>query len=657
MVPLETVPLPRPLDRFGTAFPFALADVYTGAYTSRRGLVLDPLAYPWSAADAAERAERRGVASSRDPLGAWARRVVARSPAAEDVLAALDRVGESVLVGTRHRVAMRELYGSTCATCRGPVIVEAFLWERDAPAPTKKAFRCGICARERRALLIEPASDEDEKSSQRLERRGLAFWGFVERFGSDAAAQALGESVATLYTPRNLTALMATLRAIEAVEAVEGGSARFGSTARLDSPAGGVLRLCLVEVLVSGSRLNTLAGRDAPLRIEKGRARRAHAPQWREVNVWLEFERTVRELVAWLAQHKPGGLRSPRSTAGLELEQGEADLVLCPAPAEDALRGWATVAATLLLGANLKPADAGEARAVGRERLLRTLRAALIEAHRRSRPDAPAVVYVPQADLVNIAATTLAAAGAGYRLRGITYQEDALATASSSSGAAAICDFDQVAPLLRDQSMADPAAIEQAIRDGVRETIAARGEPITADRAGVGALEALAARNLLAPLPLATPAGGSELDVSPAHFHSALADARRSGIVKLELDGAFAEHARDTVRYALAQPPDTTPLDDRLEWGVWGLLAASRGVDTRTLLRRAYGLFRDVETPDRQLVQRCIAASPRLARRSRTTTAYSASWRSRTSGGPSSSSSCAARRPSPTSFDGAAGAS
>ena len=53
-----------------------------------------------------------------------------------------------------------------------------------------------------------------------------------------------------------------------------------------------------LEVLVSGSRLNALAGHGAPLRIEKGRARRPHASQSREVNVWLEFERTVRELVA-----------------------------------------------------------------------------------------------------------------------------------------------------------------------------------------------------------------------------------------------------------------------------------------------------------------------------------------------------------------------
>ncbi|MDQ2914699.1 MAG: hypothetical protein M3T56_15830, partial [Chloroflexota bacterium] len=567
--------------------------IYANAYTPRRGVVLDPLAHPWSAADAAERADRRGVAKSREPLGEWARRAIALAPAGDEILGALDRIGESALVGTPHRDAMRELYGSTCATCRGPVVVEAFLWERDAPVPTKKAFRCGICAREGRALLIEATNEADEQSSQRLEQRGMAYWQFVERFGPDPNAQALGESTAALYTPRNLTALMATLRAVE--------------TAVPASPIRDVLLLCVLEVLISGSRLNTLSGRGAPLRVEKGRARRSHASQSREINVWLEFDRTVRELAAWLAQH-PSPAR-PRS-ATLVLDTGDADLVLCQAPVEDLLGGWSVVAAVALLGIRgTKASDAGEGRVVGRERLLRTMRAALIDSHRGSRPEAPAVVYVPHADLTSIAAVALAGAAAGYRLRGITYQRDALTTgAASGSGAAAVCDFDRDVPLLRDQGGADAAAIEDAIRAGVREVIRSRGEPVATDRAAVAALESLAGRKLLAPLTLARAGGVSELEVFVDHFRSALADAARSGIVKIELDGAAAEHAHDTTVYSLAEPIDTTPLDDRLEWGVWGLLSASRDVETRTLLRRAYGLFRDVETPDRELVERCIAA-------------------------------------------------
>src|SRR5712692_10690253 len=442
-VPIETIPLPRPLNRFGTAFPMALADVYANAYAPRRGVVLDPLAHPWSAADAVESADRRGIAKSREPLGEWARAVVALAPSLDEVLASFERVADSALVGTPHRVAMRELYASHCATCHGPVVVEAFLWERDAPVPTKKAFRCGVCAREGRALLIEPVDSDDEARTRRLEPRGMAYWQFVERFGADPAAQALGETVAALYTPRNITALMATLRAIE--------------TSLTDHPARDVLKLCVLETIISGSRLNAVAGHGAPLRIEKGRARRGHAAQTRETNVWLEYERTVRELVAWLVQ------QPARSRNVVELEAGDADLVLCQAPVEDPLGGWSTVASALLLGAKtLRPIETGEGRLASRERLLRQLRAALIEGHRASKPDAAAVVYVPHADAATLAAVVLAGAGAGYRLRTILYQRDALPGAYGTGAAAATCDFDRDLPLLRDQSSADRDAIEQA---------------------------------------------------------------------------------------------------------------------------------------------------------------------------------------------------
>src|SRR5881409_203256 len=279
--PIETLPLPRPLQRFGSAFPKALAATFATAYAPERGLVLDPLAFPWSAADAAEHVGRRGIARSREPLGAWARDVVRMAPAADELLIALECVADSALIGTPHRVAMRELYGSRCATCRAPVVVEAFLWERDSPVPSKKAFRCGVCARDGRALLIEPVDTEDEELTRRIEPRGMAYWQLVERFGPDPVAAALGESVAMLYTPRNVTALMATLRAIE--------------TAVVGMPeAQAVLKLCLLESIVAGSRLNAVAGHGTPLRIDKGRARRGHASQTREVNIWLEYESTAR---------------------------------------------------------------------------------------------------------------------------------------------------------------------------------------------------------------------------------------------------------------------------------------------------------------------------------------------------------------------------
>ncbi|MDE3111800.1 MAG: hypothetical protein KGK34_02555 [Chloroflexota bacterium] len=574
--PIDVVPLPRPLCRFGNAFPEPLADAYTSAYTPRRGVVLDPLAHPWSAADAAERCDRRGLARSPQALGAWAREVVRAAPASEDILAALAVVADSTLGGPAHAIAMRELYASRCATCRGPIVVEAYLWERDAPVPTKKAFRCGICARDGHALLIEPIGADDEERTLRLEERGLAYWQMAERFSE---GQELGESVASLYTPRNLAALMATVRAVE--------------TALPGAIALDVMRLCLLEVIVAGSKLNAVAGQGAPLRIEKGRARRGHASQFREVNVWVEYERTVRELAAWLAGHRPPvGARAPFGA----LDPGAADLVVAQVPVEDQLGGWSHVASALLGLPGGRPPDTADGKVSGRERMLRTTRQALLDAHRHTREGAIAVVYVPQADLGAIAAVALAGAGAGWQVASALYQPDAL---GGPAGPAAILELDRDSALLREQPAADAAAIERTIRTAVRDTIAARGGPIEVERAGAAAVEALASSGLLAPLALARAGGVSELEVFIDHFRSALADAEREGIRRVG----------DTVqRYDTARMADRAPLDDRVEWSVWGLLSSARDMDTRSVLRRTYALFRGPETPDRELVERCLAS-------------------------------------------------
>ncbi|MDO8506565.1 MAG: hypothetical protein Q7S41_03035, partial [Candidatus Limnocylindria bacterium] len=286
------------------------------------------------------------------------------------------------------------------------------------------------------------------------------------------------------------------------------------------------------------------------------------------------------------------------------LEQGDADLVMCQAPVEDTLGGWSTIGSALLLGAKtLRPMESGEGRLASRERLLRQLRAALIEGHRASRVGAAAVVYVPHADAATLAATVLAGAGAGYRLRTILYQRDALPGAYGTGAAAATCDFDRDVPLLRDQPSADGTQIEDAMRKGVRDAFLARGEPIREDLAAAAALQALSAEALLVPLALARAGGVSELELFMDHFRSALADGKRSGLVKI----ALSEEEND-VAYAIADAHEATPLDDRVEWAVWGVLSATREVDTRSLFRRTYALFRGVETPDRELIERVIAS-------------------------------------------------
>jgi hypothetical protein len=267
-------------------------------------------------------------------------------------------------------------------------------------------------------------------------------------------------------------------------------------------------------------------------------------------------------------------------------------------PVEDQLGGWAHVAGVLLgIGnGNGRAAETLEGRVSARERMLRVARQGLLDAHRHAREDAPAVVYVPQADVGALAAVALAGAGAGWQLRTVLYQPDAL---GGASGSAAVVEFDRHGALLRDQTPADAGPIEGTIRAAVRDAIQATGGPIEAERAAAVALEALSAKGLLAPIALARAGGVSELEVFVDHLRSAMADASRDGIAKVG-DGPL--------RYGTTAAPDRAPLDDRVEWAVWGLLAASRDVETRGVLRRTYALFRGPETPDRELVERCLAS-------------------------------------------------
>jgi hypothetical protein len=64
----------------------------------------------------------------------------------------------------------------------------------------------------------------------------------------------------------------------------------------------------------------------------------------------------------------------------------------------------------------------------------------------------------------------------------------------------------------------------------------------------------------------------------------------------------------DDVAYQVPDAHENAPLDDRVEWAVWGVLSAAREVDTRSLLRRTYALFRGIETPERETIERCIAS-------------------------------------------------
>src|SRR5439155_580405 len=152
-----------------------------------------------------------------------------------------------------------------------------------------------------------------------------------------------------------------------------------------------------------------------------------------------------------------------------------------------------------------------------------------------------AVAYVPHAEAGTVAAVALAGVAAGYRLRRILYQRDALAgVGRDRSSAAALLEFDPAGALLKDQPVGDAKSIEEAMRAGVRAAVIARGEPIAGDRAAVAALEGLSESGLLPTIALTRSRGVSELELFLDHLRSALADASKSGLLRIQHAGQEA---------------------------------------------------------------------------------------------------------------------
>ncbi|MDP9266347.1 MAG: hypothetical protein M3O91_09570, partial [Chloroflexota bacterium] len=190
--------------------------------------------------------------------------------------------------------------------------------------------------------------------------------------------------------------------------------------------------------------------------------------------------------------------------------------------------------------------------------------------------------------------------GAGYELESIQYQPDALdARRGSGDASAAIVAFRPAGPE-RGPAAADAQAIQDAMRSGIAAVIAARGEPVGEDRAGVAGLEALGAERILSSL--VSSEGVPSVDLFMHHLDRALREPGRSGIRRVDEDGRAQYSLRN------ADAGAVPPLDDRVEWTVWGLLSAARGDDTFGFLRRAYAMFPSVLTPGRELVEGCLAS-------------------------------------------------
>lgn len=262
---------------------------------------------------------RRAYDFETTALGHLLAEVVLRPPDLRHFDAAVNALAVQPHGDLDVRQALNGLWASHCPVCGRGVIVDEFIWDGAASAPSRKTYRCNGCRDLPGGGQRSVAADEaDAELAAAQHGQGAARALLLERFPTVGDPEAtLPDELLDLYTPRSLVALEAILREIEA-----------GLRA---APIEAALRLALLHVLLPASRLNSYPGRVGALRVSHGHVRPPGDRQWRERNPWLLFEdgcRLVRGFIQRL-DALPGGAVQARLGFDLDsLADGSANVVL-----------------------------------------------------------------------------------------------------------------------------------------------------------------------------------------------------------------------------------------------------------------------------------------------------------------------------------------
>ena len=213
------------------------------------------------------------------------------------------------------RAAVEASYASRCPGCGNTVTVSEFIWDAEATDPSRRSFKCSRC-RDNRAEKRPIAVDPDDLYRSRSIDATVARERLRDRFPAPTAGHPLPDELVDLYPPRAQVALAAILDRIET---------------ELRAPSvQAALRLAVVHMALSVSRLNGYPGRVAGVHINAGHVRASASRQWRERNAWAAFEEGTRAVREFVQAIEVGGGRTPARVGPdlRALQDGSANVAL-----------------------------------------------------------------------------------------------------------------------------------------------------------------------------------------------------------------------------------------------------------------------------------------------------------------------------------------
>ena len=267
---------PGPLARFLPPVPDRIAATWLRGHLPSGAWVLDPFgASPRLAVEAA-RAGYRVLVAANNPVARFLLEMTARPPAESELRAALADLAAAHKGAERLEPHIRSLYLTECAQCRQEIMAEAYVWDRDASAPSGRIYRCPHCG----DAGEHPASKADMARAAQFEAGGLHRARALERVAPlDDPDRPHVEEALSVYLPRAVYALFTLINKLES----------------FPPPRRALLSALLLSAC---DQANTLW----PHPTARARPRQLTIPpHFREYNVWLALEEAIEQWATGLA--------------------------------------------------------------------------------------------------------------------------------------------------------------------------------------------------------------------------------------------------------------------------------------------------------------------------------------------------------------------
>jgi hypothetical protein len=276
-IPGQFPPKVGPLGRYLPPLPEGAAAAWLARHIPMGSWILDPFGASPRLAVEAGRAGYRVLVAANNPVARFLLERTANPPQADALRAALAELSASYKGAERIEPHIQSLYQTECAQCGQTIIAEAFLWERDAPAPFGRIYRCPHCgdAGER------PATPQDAERARRFSAGPAASLHRARALERVARAndpdRPYAEEALGVYPPRAVYALFTLINKLDQLYP--------GQHADLE-------RHSLLEALLlaAADQANALW----PYPTARARPRQLSVPpRYRENNIWLALEEAV----------------------------------------------------------------------------------------------------------------------------------------------------------------------------------------------------------------------------------------------------------------------------------------------------------------------------------------------------------------------------